>query len=190
DSLIQHAGEPVNDGAFNVALSCFWLNDGATIDRCPDLVHADFAAATIEGDFNNTRAKRARPFGNRQSQSASLWARRFPVGHLRHGFKDLASFRARAHAREAKLDRIDTLVPSHLIDKTLYGKDVEDVSDRSPEIQIDAVRYWTAFDVLVRHSVVRNLDARQQQNAAIADHTMPPTGDLAGVVQRCFEALE
>ena len=40
------------------------------------------------------------------------------------------------------------------------ANDVEHVADRTPVLELDAVRHAAPLDVLVGHAVVGNLDAR------------------------------
>ena len=57
-------------------------------------------------------------------------------------------------------------------------------------LELYPVRYAAPFDVLVRHPVVRNLDAGDQKEFAVADDAMLPSRDFAGSIGRRLQALE
>src|SRR6516164_3809056 len=56
-------------------------------------------------------------------------------------------------------------------------------------LEFDAVGDAAPLDVLIRHAVIRNLDAGDQEKFAVADDAMLPTRHLAAFVRRGLEAL-
>ena len=109
---------------------------------------------------------------------------RFPVGHLHDFLEHRASTRRDRHALKAEIDRVHAFGRCHLVDERLDGEDVEDVADRAPVLEADAVRHAARLDVLVRDLVVGNADAGLQQHATVADHAVRPAGNLAVLVER------
>src|SRR5262249_46735879 len=68
-------------------------------------------------------------------------------------------------------------------------KGVEDVADRTPVLELDAVRDAAPLDVLVGHPVIGDLDAGDEQELAVTDDAMLPSRHLAGSIGRRLEAL-
>src|SRR3954467_3067375 len=60
----------------------------------------------------------------------------------------------------------------------------------APALELDAVGAAAPFDMLVRHSVIRNLDAGDEEEFAVADDAMLPARHLAGCVRCRLQALE
>src|SRR5712692_8991378 len=100
------------------------------------------------------------------------------VGHLRQRLEHLARLGRGAHALEPELDRIDALIDRHLVDEALDREGVEHVADRAPVLELNAVRDAASLDMLVGHPVIRNLDAGDEQELAVADDAVLPARHL------------
>src|SRR5262249_29354342 len=156
DALMQHAGQAVEDAALHVRAGGGGLHDDAAVDRHPHLVDANLAASPVERDFDRAGAERARALGDRDADSSAFGTRGLVGLHVRPRLEPLARLWRRAHAIEAELDRIHALIGRHLVDEAFDGEGVEHVADRTPMLELDAVRDTTPLDRLVGYAVVRN----------------------------------
>src|SRR5581483_3207796 len=91
DAFVQHAREPVDHAALDVAPRHFRLHHQSAVDREPNLVHADLAAIALERDLRDAGAERTRTFADGKAERAPGRPRRLPVAHPR----DLLEARAR-----------------------------------------------------------------------------------------------
>src|SRR3972149_2507393 len=111
--------------------------------------------------------------------SQALWTRILPLARssdISAPPAPRAQARRNRHALEAEFDRVHALGHRHLVDERFDGEHVEDMADRAPLLEPDAVRNSARLDALVGDLVIRNADAGGQEPAAVADNAERTAG--------------